>query len=132
MPLLYLIFECFYSRSYGRHLYDTRTTQLVLIPVFTLSYFCWITYLFWQTPDDLPYRFLREIPLEGRVVFSVVSTVLSLYLYGMVMNVYVQFYRQNQEQKQQQPGEDDGSDYDDEDSEMDNEDLPDWLRRPIK
>jgi Ca2+/H+ antiporter len=124
-----LIFECFYSRTYGKHLYRNRTYHLVLIPAFTFSYFCWITYLFWQTPEDFPYRFLREMEAEGRLAFSVVSTVLSVYMYGLIMRTYVRFHAQhaaNEDGSAQTEHESDT------DTESEDENIPAWLKKSMK
>ena len=61
------------------------------------------------------------------MAFSIVSTVLSLYVYGMIMRVYVQFHRRDEGDG------DEGSDSESEsESESDDNDVPEWLRKTLK
>lgn len=68
-----------------------------------------------------PYRFLRGMNKEGRFAFTVFSSIMSVFVYGLAVRAYVQFHKQKKE-------EDEGNDDDYIDSDTD-EALPQWMRR---
>jgi hypothetical protein len=91
MPFIAMVAEFLFTRSSKRHLYEQRAFHLVAIVIFTFGYFSWILHLFKDT-NKFPYPFLRLMNPLARVVFTVFSMFLGLFIYGVACRAYFKFH----------------------------------------
>ena len=91
IPFIAMLSEFLFSRSSKRHLYEQRIFHLIAIVVFTFGYFVWILYLFSEN-NKFPYPFLRLMSPAARVVFTVFSMFLGLFIYGVASRAYIKYH----------------------------------------
>lgn len=91
VPFLAMLAEFLFTRSSKRHLYEQRFFHLLAITIFTFGYFTWILYLF-HDKNNFPYPFLRLMNPAARVVFTVVSMFLGVFVYGVASRAYFKYY----------------------------------------
>ena len=91
VPFIAMLAEFLFTRSSKRHLYEQRFFHLLAITVFTFGYFTWILYLFHEN-NKFPYPFLRLMNPAARVIFTVFSMFLGVFVYGVASRAYFKYH----------------------------------------
>ena len=91
IPVIAMSTEFLFSRTSKRNLYENRIVHLFAVVIFTFGYFVWILYLFNDT-QHFPYPFLRMISAPARVAFTVFSSVLGVFVYGVITYAYSKYH----------------------------------------